>query len=84
MSGLFPFTKRLRQYLTDEQNTLLESLPPVVATLDSVIEGYIALAEMFIPRAKALATATSAAWPTEYEEATVAYFERSLGVTLAI
>jgi hypothetical protein len=80
--SLFPFSKRLRRYLTDEQNALLESLPPVVATLDSVISGYIALAEIFLPRAKALAIATGADWPTDYEQATVSYFERSLGITL--
>ena len=28
----FPFTKRLRSYLTAEQNALLESFPPLVAT----------------------------------------------------
>jgi len=82
LPGLFPFTKRLRRYLSDEQNALLESLPPVVATLDSVIDGYIALAEIFLPRAKALAARTGAEWPTDYERATVEYFEHSLGVTV--
>ena len=48
----FPFTKRLRSYLTDEQNQLLVSLPPLEATIDSVIEGYIALARIFLPRAR--------------------------------
>jgi hypothetical protein len=80
--SLFPFSKRLRRYLTNEQNALLESLPPVVATLDSVIAGYVALAEIFLPRAKALAAATGAEWPTDYERATVSYFERSVGVTI--
>ena len=70
--------------LTEQGWALLESLPPVVATLDSVIAGYTALAEIFLPRAKALAAATGARWPTEYERATVSYFERSLGVTLSI
>jgi hypothetical protein len=82
LPGLFPFTKRLRRFLSDEQNALLEALPPVVATLDSVIEGYVALAEIFLPRAKALADRTGAEWPHDYERATVAYFERSLGVTI--
>lgn len=31
----FPFTKRLRGYLTDEQNELLASLPAVAATIES-------------------------------------------------
>jgi hypothetical protein len=78
----FPFTKRLRSYLNDEQNQLLASLPPLVATLDSVIEGYVALARAFLPRAKALAERTGATWPAVYETASVAYFEKSLGVKI--
>ena len=78
----FPFTKRLRGYLTDEQNAVLESLPPVEATIDSGIEGYVALARVFLPRARDLAARTGAAWPAAYEAASVGYFERMLGATL--
>ena len=78
----FPFTKRLRSYLTAEQNAVLESLPPLVATIDSVIEGYIALAEAFLPRAKRLAERTGTPWLGDYERASVQYFEHSLGVEL--
>ena len=49
----FPFTKRLRRYLTDEQNALLESLPPLRPSIDSAIDSFVALAEIFIPRATA-------------------------------
>lgn len=80
----FPFTKRLRSYLTDEQNSTLVSLPALSASIDSVIEGYVALAEIFLPRARALAVHTGEQWPAEYERASVAYFERSLGVTIAL
>jgi hypothetical protein len=45
----FPFTKRLRRYLTDEQNALLESLPALSPTIDSAIDGYVALIEIFLP-----------------------------------
>ena len=78
----FPFTKRLRGYLTDEQNALLLSLPPLAPTIDSVVDSYVALARAFLPRARALASRTGAVWPAEYERATVAYFERMLGATL--
>ena len=78
----FPFTKRLRAYLSDEQNRLLESLPPVAATIDSGIDGYVALARAFLPRARALAAATGATWPAAYEAASVGYFERMLGARL--
>lgn len=80
----FPFTKRLRRYLTDEQHAVLEGLPPVRATIDSAIDGYIALAEAFLPRAERLAVAMGAVWPAEYARASVTHFERSLGVRLTL
>jgi hypothetical protein len=80
----FPFTKRLRRYLTAEQNSLLESLPPLTATLDSIIDSYVALARIFIPRARRLAKQTGATWPAEYEQATISYFERMLGVEVGL
>jgi len=79
----FPFTKRLRRYLNDEQHALLESLPPLTATWDSIIDGYIALARAFLPRARRLADVTGTPWPADYERATIDYFERMLGVDLA-
>lgn len=79
----FPFTKRLRSYLTDEQNAMLESLPPVAASIDSVIDGYVALASIFLPRARAMADRTGAIWPAAFEEASVGFFERSLGVEIS-
>ncbi len=78
----FPFTKRLRSYLTDEQNALLVSLPPLEPTIDSAIDGYVALARIFLPRAHRLAERTGHNWPQAYEDASVAYFEHSLGVQL--
>lgn len=78
----FPFTKRLRSYLTDEQNELLISLPPLEATIDSAIEGYIALARAFLPRARRLAELTGAEWPEAYARASVGFFERSLGLSI--
>jgi hypothetical protein len=80
----FPFTKRLRPYLTDEHNAILEALPPVAASIDSVIEGYIALAIVFLPRARMMAERTGATWPAAFEEASVRYFERSLGVEIPL
>jgi hypothetical protein len=78
----FPFTKRLRGYLTDDQNDLLASLPALEPTIDSAIDSYLALARIFLPRARRLAEQTGHAWPEEYEKASTTYFERSLGVTI--
>ena len=80
----FPFTKRLRRYLTDEQHGVLESLPPVAATIDSAIDGYVALAEVFLPRARRLAATTGAVWPAGYAQASVAHFEQAVGVRLQV
>jgi hypothetical protein len=78
----FPFTKRLREYLTAEQNDALESLPALTASIDSVIDGYVAIARLFLPRAKQLASETHAEWPEAFEKASISYFERSLGVQI--
>ena len=80
----FPFTKRLRRYLTDEQNRVLESLPPLTTTWDSIIDSYAAMARIFIPRARRLAERTGVTWPAAYEQATVGYFERMLGADLGL
>jgi Nucleotidyltransferase domain len=78
----FPFTKHLRGYLTDEQNALLASLPSLEPTIDSAIDGYLALARIFLPRARRLGEQTGHPWPQAYEDASVDYFERSLGVQI--
>ena len=78
----FPFTKRLRGYLSDEQNALLVSLPPLEPTIDSAIDGYVAIARIFLPRARRLAARTGHPWPQAFEDASVGYFERSLGVRI--
>lgn len=82
MGNPFPFTKRLRRYLTEEQHGVLESLPPLTASLDAAITGYVALAEAFLPRARRLAEETGTPWPAAYERASVRHFERSVGVRL--
>jgi hypothetical protein len=79
----FPFTKRLRSYLTEVQNQLLTTLPPLEASIDSVIVGYIALARIFLPRARRLAELTRAQRPEAYARAS-GYFERSLGVSIGM
>jgi hypothetical protein len=78
----FPFTKRLRPYLTEEQHCVLESLPPIGPTIDSIVDGYRAVARAFLPRARALADSTGAEWPAAYEAATLAHYERGIGVPL--
>ena len=71
--------KRLNRYLTAEQRTFLESLPPVTARRDAVIEFNQRVAAELIRRGRALAAATGAEWPSDLEAATLAYLRRELG-----
>jgi hypothetical protein len=71
--------KRLNRYLTAEQRTFLESLPPVAARRDSVIKFNQRVAAEFIRRGRALAATTGADWPSDLEVATLAYLQRELG-----
>ena len=49
----FPFTKRLRPYLPDDQNDILVFLPPGEASIDATIATIATIARIFIPRAPA-------------------------------
>lgn len=71
--------KRLNQHLTDDQRTFLESLPPLVAERDAVIEFDRRVAAELIRRGRTLASATGAEWPAALEAATVSHLRRSLG-----
>lgn len=71
--------KRLNPFLSAEQRRLLESLPPIIPTVDAVVECELAIARIFIPRGRALAAATGARWPAELEAATLAHVRQGLG-----
>ncbi len=71
--------KRMRAFLTDEQHTVLQSLPAVEATLPSVVESYAATSEVFVSRGRALAGQTGGDWPEAFEDATRRHLERSIG-----
>jgi hypothetical protein len=71
--------KRMREFLTPEQHSVLQALPSIGATLPSVIESYAATAEVFVSRGRALATRTGESWPEEFEAATRHHLERSIG-----
>ncbi len=76
--------KRQRSFLTAEQYGLLTSLPPLEATLDSVIDFQLALARIFLPRGRLLANATGGTWPYAFESATLRHLEDALGARLQI
>ncbi len=60
---------KLNRFLTDEQRAELEAVPPLLPTRASVLEVHGALARIFLPRARALATARGLPWPHDFEQA---------------
>ncbi len=71
--------KRMREFLTQDQHSVLQALPSIEATIPSVVESYAATAQVFVSRGRALATRTGASWPEEFEAATRRHLERSIG-----
>ncbi len=69
--------------LTPDQQDQLRALDPVVADRDGIIAADMALARIFLPRARHLAQRVGLAWPEAFEEATRRHLKDRLGVTLA-
>ena len=68
--------------LTAEQRAVLESLAPVTCDRAGIIAANLALAELFLPRARHLAAEIGMAWPDDFEAATRRHLRRRLGVEL--
>ncbi|MDP3853057.1 hypothetical protein [Phenylobacterium sp.] len=60
----------------------LAGLPHAAADRASVIVANLVLAELFLPRARALARQVGAVWPDAFEAATRAHLRRDLGLEL--
>lgn len=73
--------KRLAQMLSDEQKRAIVALPPFASNREAAFAANKALAQAFIPRAKALAAQLGAQWPEAFEAGTRAYLEREIGFT---
>jgi predicted nucleotidyltransferase len=73
---------RRNPFLTDEQRDLLENLPAVRATRESIMESGRAMTAVFLPRAKRLAAEIGMEWPTAFEQATRAHLQAQLGTEL--
>ncbi len=71
---------RLNALLTPEQRHQLSALPPLAANRESVIEGHLALARLFLPRARKLASETGMPWPEQLESATRAHLKANWNV----
>jgi predicted nucleotidyltransferase len=65
----------LNPLLTPEQRQQLSVLPPLAANRESVIEGHLAFARLFLPQARKLASQSGMAWPELLESATRAHLK---------
>lgn len=70
----------LNRLITQEQKDLLCALPPPVPRREAMIEGHMAYAKAYLPRARVFAAAQGVDWPEAFEAATWAKLEADLGV----
>ncbi len=72
----------LSERLPASDLALVATLPALAATRDSVIEGHVAVASRFLPRARGSAARAGESFPSEFERAALAFLERELGATI--
>jgi hypothetical protein len=67
--------------LDDAQRAVLASVPTLSPTMASVVEGRLAYARIFLPRAHRLMPAHGLAYPQAFEDATRAHLVATLGIS---
>jgi hypothetical protein len=72
----------LSERLSATDLAVVADLPAVAATYGSVVDGHLAVAAEFLPRARSAAARVGEPFPSEFEQAALAFLERELGVTL--
>lgn len=72
--------KRLNHWLSAEQCPVLESLPPPVATIDSVVDAQFHVARIFISRGARSRSASENGGRRSFERATLRHGEHGLGM----
>ena len=70
----------MSKLLPAEQIKIMSDLPFPNATADAVIHAHLAVARVFMPRAKAMAERLGVEWPEAFEAATRRVWEGKLGV----
>lgn len=66
--------------LGDEQRRVLASVPTLAPTIDSVVQGRLAYARLFLPRARRLMEANGLTYPQAFEVATRQHLQARLGL----
>lgn len=72
--------RHVAAYLNDEQRALLAQIPALAPTMESIIDGRVAYARAFLPRARRLMEARGQAYPAAFEAAARQHLWDTLGV----
>jgi predicted nucleotidyltransferase len=72
----------LKRLLTAEQMDILDRMPGVNASRQSILDASVDCARIFLPRAKELARKRNVAWPESFEAATLRHLSKELGIQL--
>ncbi|MEM9786559.1 MAG: aminoglycoside 6-adenylyltransferase [Pseudomonadota bacterium] len=70
----------LNRLITEEQKALLISMPSPVPERKAMIDGHLAYASAFLPRARKHAAEIGAEWPERFEAVTWARLAETLGI----
>ena len=70
----------LNRLITDEQKSLLASLPPAVPNRDAMISAHLAYAKAYLPRARKRALRLGVEWPERFEAATWVQLCKALSI----
>jgi predicted nucleotidyltransferase len=72
--------RHVARFLSAEQREALAGLPALAPTLASIVDGRVAYARLFLPRARRLMQANDMDYPQAFEDATWQHLKRTLGL----
>ncbi len=72
--------RHVAELLNDEQRDLFAHLPTLAPTMESITQGRMAYARIFLPRARRLMDAHGLVYPEAFESATLQYLRDTLGL----
>jgi len=70
----------LNRLITDEQKTVLTSLPPAIPSREAMISAHLAYAKAYLPRARKRALQIGVEWPERFETVTWAKLRETLSI----
>lgn len=70
--------KRLNPFLSDEQRSILEAIPPADARVPAIVAAIRVITDDFLVRGRRLAESVDAEWPHPLVEATLDHLDRNL------